>query len=133
MLKEFKDFALQGNMLDIAVGIVIGGAFTAVVNAIVEYLIMPLVGGLTAGIDFTQLKVSVMGADFPYGRVITSLIQFLVIALVLFFIVKSLNKMKKEEPVRETTKTCPYCKTAIDIEATRCPNCTSELEAVVVE
>lgn len=133
MFKEFKEFALQGNMLDMAVGIVIGSAFTAIVTAIVDFLIMPLVGALTAGVDFTQLVVQVMGVDFKYGMVITALIKFLIIAFVLFMIVRAMNKFKKEEPVKETTKVCPFCKSSIDIEATRCPNCTSELGEVVVE
>lgn len=133
MFKEFKEFALQGNMLDMAVGIVIGSAFTAIVTAIVDFLIMPLVGALTAGVDFTQLVVQVMGVDFKYGMVITALIKFLIIAFVLFMIVRAMNKFKKEEPVKETTKVCPFCKSSIDIEATRCPNCTSELGEVIVE
>ena len=120
-------------MLDMAIGIVIGSAFTAIVTAIVDFLIMPLVGALTAGVDFTQLVVQVMGVDFKYGMVITALIKFLIIAFVLFMIVRAMNKFKKEEPVKETTKVCPFCKTSIDIEATRCPNCTSELGEVIVE
>ena len=134
MLKEFKEFALQGNMLDMAIGIVIGSAFTAIVTAIVDFMFMPLVGALTAGVDFTTLAVSVMGVDFKYGAVITALIKFIIIAFVLFMIVRAMNKFKKKEPVKETTKICPFCKTSIDIEASRCPNCTSELgDAVVTE
>lgn len=134
MFKEFKEFALQGNMLDMAIGIVIGSAFTAIVTAIVDNLIMPLVGALTAGVDFSKLEANVMGVPFTYGVVITALIKFIIIAFVLFLIVRAMNKFKKEEPVKETTKVCPFCKTSIDIEATRCPNCTSELgDAVVVE
>lgn len=132
MFKEFKEFALQGNMLDMAIGIVIGSAFTAIVTAIVDNLIMPLVGALTAGVDFSKLEANVMGVPFTYGVVLTALIKFIIIAFVLFLIVRAMNKFKKEEPVKETTKECPFCKTSIDIEATRCPNCTSELGDVVV-
>lgn len=96
MLKEFKEFALQGNMLDMAIGIVIGSAFTAIVTAIVDFMIMPLVGALTAGVDFTTLAVSVMGVDFKYGAVITALIKFIIIAFVLFMIVRAMNKFKKK-------------------------------------
>lgn len=102
--------------------------------SIVDFMIMPLVGALTAGVDFTTLAVSVMGVDFKYGAVITALIKFIIIAFVLFMIVRAMNKFKKKEPVKETTKICPFCKTSIDIEASRCPNCTSELgDAVVTE
>ena len=133
MLKEFKEFALQGNMIDMAIGIVIGGAFTSVVDAIVGNLIMPLVGALTAGVNFDELSATVMGVEFTYGTVITALISFLIVALVLFFIVKGMNNLKKEEPITENTKLCPFCKTTIDIDATRCPHCTSQLADVVVE
>ncbi|MCI5839645.1 MAG: large conductance mechanosensitive channel protein MscL [Peptoniphilaceae bacterium] len=129
MIEEFKKFIARGNVIDMAIGLVIGSAFTAVVNSIVDGLIMPIVGALTAGIDFSSIKISLFGVDLLIGSVITAIISFLIIALCMFSVVKIMNKLHKEEEKNEeaTTKICPFCKSEIDINATRCPHCTSEL------
>lgn len=143
MLKEFKEFISRGNVLDLAIAVIIGGAFGKIITSVVEDLIMPIVSLLQGGTDFSNLFISLDGshyatlaaakeagaATFNYGAFIQSLIDFIIIALILFFIVRSFNRFKKEEaPAPVTTKTCPYCKTDIPIEATRCPHCTSQLE-----
>ncbi|MBQ2677680.1 MAG: large conductance mechanosensitive channel protein MscL [Firmicutes bacterium] len=132
-IKEFKEFALTGSVMDMAVGIIIGGALTAVVTSLVNDILNPIIG-LFVGDNFSNLKATVLGATFTYGAFIMAIINFIIVALVVFLIVKALNKAraarKNEEPDEEvaTTKICPFCKTEIDIDATRCPNCTSELK-----
>lgn len=126
MIKEFKEFIAKGSVLDMAVGIIMGTAFTAIVNSVVEDLIMPIITGLTAGVDFSELYVTIGGAKLMFGNLINAIITFLIIALVMFSIVKAFNKKNKEEEA--TSKDCPYCKSSIPVEATRCPHCTSELE-----
>ena len=144
-VKEFKDFIMRGNVLDLAVGVIIGAAFQGIVNSLVNDIIMPLVTIVTGGIDFQNWFISLDGSKYAtltaakeagastlnYGVFLTAIINFLIMAFVIFMIVKTLNKLtkKKEEPEEEavTTKACAYCKTEIDLEATRCPNCTSEL------
>lgn len=130
MLKEFKEFITRGNVLDMAIGIIMGSAFTAIVNSVVEDLLMPIISGLTAGVNYEDLVVSIGGAQLKLGSFINAVITFLIIAFVLFLMVKSINLFhkKKEEPKEETEKDCPYCKSKIDVNATRCPNCTSKLE-----
>ncbi len=144
MLKEFKKFALRGNVVDLAVGVIIGGAFGKIVASLVADIIMPVVSLFLGGTDFSTLFVSLDGntyetlaaaqeagaATLNYGMFIMAIVDFLIIAFSIFLIVKQINKMKKPEEVKEeapTTKECPYCKTTIAIEATRCPNCTSQL------
>ena len=133
---EFKTFISRGSVMDMAVGIIIGGAFTAIVNSLVNDLVMPLLSILTGGFDFTKLSV-VLGsgegaATLNYGLFISAVINFLLIAFVIFCLIKSINKMKdriaKKEEESPTTKVCPFCKSEIDIEATRCPHCTSDLD-----
>lgn len=126
MIQEFKDFIAKGNVLDMAVGIIMGTAFTAIVNSVVEDLLMPIITGLTAGVDFSELYVTVGGAKLMFGNLINAIITFLIISLVMFAIVKSFNRKNDEEEI--SSKDCPYCKTEIPVEATRCPHCTSELE-----
>ncbi|WP_236785740.1 large conductance mechanosensitive channel protein MscL [Anaerococcus ihuae] len=128
MWKEFKEFISKGNVIDMAIGLVMGSAFTAIVSAVVDGILMPIISGLTAGVDYEDLTVNFFGSKLLIGSVINAIITFLIISLFLFIIVKTLNKAKKEEVVEETTKICPHCKSEIDIEATRCPNCTSKLE-----
>ena len=130
MLKEFKDFITRGNVIDMAIGIIMGSAFTAIVNSMVEDLLMPILAGITSGVNYEDLVINIAGSQIKIGSFINAVITFLIIAFVLFLIVKSMNKLhkKKEEPIVETEKSCPYCKSKIDIEATRCPNCTSKLE-----
>lgn len=128
MFKEFKEFAMQGNMLDMAIGVVLGGAFKAVVDALVAIL-TDLVAVATGGVNFEELAFTIAGLNVKIGPVINSFISFLIIAFILFMIVKAMNAMKRTPEVVEvaSTKICPYCKSEIDIEATRCPHCTSEL------
>ena len=136
-IKEFKEFISRGSVMDMAVGIIIGGAFTAIVNSLVNDIVMPILSLLTGGYDFTKLGITLGDGEdaavFNYGLFISSVINFILIALVIFCIIKSINKMKdkfdkdKEEEVA-TTKVCPFCKSEIDIEATRCPHCTSQLD-----
>lgn len=135
-MKEFKEFISRGNVMDMAVGVIIGGAFTAIVNSLVNDIMMPLLSLLTGGFDFTALCI-VFGegekaATFNYGSFIAAVINFLLIAFVIFLLVKGLNKLssrtrKEQQPAPATTKECPFCKEQIAIEATRCPHCTSEL------
>ncbi len=134
---EFKTFISRGSVMDMAVGIIIGGGFTAIVNSLVNDLVMPLLSILTGGYDFTKLSV-VLGtgdnaAKIEYGLFISAVINFLLIALVIFCLIKAINKMKdkikKNEEADPTTKICPFCKSEIDIEATRCPHCTSQLDS----
>src|SRR5699024_1538980 len=131
MLKEFKEFAMKGNVVDMAVGVIMGGAFGTIITGLVDGIINPIIGALTAGVNLSELAVEVMGVQFQYGLFIDALIKFLIISFTMFIFVKAINKMsivpKKEEAPAPATKTCPYCKTEIAIDATRCPHCTSEL------
>lgn len=128
MFKEFKEFISRGSVIDMAIGLVMGSAFTAIVTAVVDNILMPIITGLTAGVNYEDLVVNVGGATLKIGSVINAIITFLIIALFMFFVVKAINKMKREEPADPTTKTCPHCKSEIPLGATRCPNCTSKLE-----
>jgi len=130
MLKEFKEFVMRGNVLDLAVAVIIGGAFGKIVSSLVNDVIMPLIGIVMGGISFTGLEATVGTAIVKYGTFIQTIVDFLVIAFVVFLIVKSANKMKKPAPApaAPTTKECPHCFSAIPIKATRCPNCTSEIK-----
>lgn len=124
---------MRGNVVDMAVGIVVGGAFTAIVNSLVNDIITPLFGAITGGADFSSWVVGSGDFQFKIGSFIAAVINFLLVAFVLFLLVKSINKLrshkKKEEeaPAAPTTKICPFCKSEIDIHATRCPHCTSQL------
>ena len=137
-IAEFKQFILRGNVLDMAIGVIIGGAFTAIVTSLNQDILTPLLG-LIGGTDFTHLMyVLGEGEEAPvlmYGNFITAVINFLITALVIFMFIKIINGItnklsKKEEEAAPapTTKKCPYCKSDIDLEATRCPHCTSVLE-----
>lgn len=140
MLKEFKEFAMRGNVMDMAIGIILGSAFTAIVNALVEGMLMPLISMITGGIDFTNWFISLDGNEYGtlaqaqeagaatlnYGVLINAVLHFIFIAFSVFLIIKALNKMRKPAPVAVTTKMCPYCKSEIALEASRCPHCTSE-------
>ena len=133
-MKEFKEFISRGNVMDMAVGVIIGGAFTAIVNSLVNDIIMPVLSLITGGLDFTSLCIVLRegedGATLNYGSFISAIINFLLIALVIFFIIKSINKVakKNEKPAEPTTKECPFCHETISIKATKCPHCISELE-----
>ena len=137
LFKDFKDFINQGNVIDLAVGVIIGGAFKDVVTALVEKIITPIInsfGAGNAGDALGALQVKLPGGGvIEFGSFISSIISFVLMAFIVFLIVKgvrkaaTIGKKKKEEEEEETTKTCPFCKSEIDIEATRCPHCTSEL------
>ena len=148
MLEEFKKFALKGNMIDLAVGVIIGGGFNTLVTSMVNDIIMPVISLFTGRLDFTNMFVALDGQHYTtlaeaqahtstiaYGSFITGLINFLLTAFVIFLVIRWMNKLRaKEEPAPQpkTTKVCPYCKTEIDLHATRCPHCTSKLEEAEV-
>ena len=134
LFTDFKNFAVKGNMVDMAVGIIIGGAFTTIVSSLVEDIINPILG-IFGGMNFDQLSVNLAGgATLNYGKFITAIINFVIMALVVFIIVKIVNGAvtklgpKKEEEAPKSKK-CPFCKSDIHMEAVRCPHCTSELES----
>ena len=146
MLKEFKEFAMQGNMVDMAVGIIIGAAFGVIITSLVNDILMPPIGMLLGGVNFSNLYYLLQegspGAPYPsladaqaagavtinYGVFINALISFLVIALAIFFLIRAMNRAMPPPAVEVMTKECPYCFSAISIKATRCPDCTSQLE-----
>lgn len=146
---EFKEFIAKGNVIDLAVGVIIGGAFQSIVKNLVENMITPVISLLTKQVSFTDMFVALDGNEYAtlaaaqeagaatlnYGLFIQAVIDFLITAFVIFLLVKGINKIrnmgkKEETPVEEapTTKVCPFCKSEIAIDATRCPNCTSEVE-----
>ena len=150
MLKEFKEFAMRGNVVDMAVGIVIGAAFGTIVKSFVDDVLMPPIGLLLGGVDFSNLFAVVKegapagpyaslvdaqtagAVTLNYGLFINTVISFLIVAFAVFMVVKAMNAIKRQEeaPAAEpTTKTCEFCQTEIPIKATRCPHCTSQLAA----
>ena len=138
-IKEFKEFISRGNIMDMAIGIIIGGAFTSIVSSLVEDIINPFLG-LFGGMNFDQLHVKLLGeVNLNYGKFLTAVMNFLIMALVIFVLLKAMNtaaaklapKEKEEETV--TIKTCPFCKSEIAVDATRCPRCTSVLEEIETE
>lgn len=145
MMEEFKKFALKGNMIDLAVGVIIGGAFNSIVSSLVNDIIMPVLSLFTGKLDFANWFIALDGntymtmaeaqeagaATLNYGNFISGIINFVIMAFVVFMLVKGINKMKKEEapaPAAPTTKKCPFCKSEIALDATKCPHCTSNLE-----
>ena len=146
MFKEFKEFAVKGNVMDLAVGVIIGAAFGKIVSSLIDDVIMPVIGLLLGKVDFSNLFLSLSGGAFPtlaeakkagaatlnYGLFINALFNFLIIGLVIFMMVKWVNKLRKPAPAAAaaapTTKECPFCFTMIPIKAVRCPACTSELK-----
>ena len=132
MLKEFKEFVMRGNVLDLATGVIIGGAFGKIVASLVNDILMPLIGLVIGGVDFSTLAITVGSASIKYGLFLNNIIDFIIIAFVIFLIVKAANNMKKAPapaaPAAPTTKECPHCFSTISIKATRCPNCTSEIK-----
>ena len=146
MFKEFKEFAMKGNVLDMAIGIIIGGAFTPIVKSLVDDVLMPPIGLLLGDVDFSNLFM-VLGegsyesldlakeagaATINYGVFINTVLDFLIVAFAIFMMVKAINRWKREEeapPAEPTTKQCEFCDTEIPIAAKRCPHCTSELRA----
>lgn len=137
-IEEFKKFIMRGNVMDMAVGVIVGGAFTSIVTSLNQDILTPILG-IFGGTDFSNLKLTLgSGEAAPvlcYGNFITAVINFLITAFVIFVLVKGINaigdrlkKKEEEAPAAPTTKTCPFCKSEISIEATRCPHCTSMLE-----
>ncbi len=150
MFKEFKEFAMRGNVVDMAVGIIIGAAFGTIVKSLVADVIMPPIGMLLGGVDFSNLFAVLQAGDpagpyaaladaqaagavtVNYGLFINTIISFLIVAFAVFMLIRGLNRLQRQEeeaPAEPTTKECPHCVTEISIKATRCPNCTSQLEA----
>lgn len=143
MLKDFRDFAMKGNIVELAVAVIIGGAFGKIVSSFVDDIIMPLLGLLIGGIDFTNLFISLDGSKYPslaaakeagaatlnYGQFLGYVFDFLIIAFAIFMVIRQLSRLKKKEEVIEevTSQICPFCTSEIDIKAIRCPHCTSEL------
>jgi large conductance mechanosensitive channel len=143
MLKEFKAFVMRGNVVDLAIAVIIGGAFGKIITSLVNDIIMPPIGLLLGNVNFADLFVSLTGqkydsltaaqtagaATINYGLFINTVIDFLIVAFVIFLLIRTMNRMKKAPaPVAPTMKECPFCFTQIPIPATRCPNCTSELK-----
>ena len=128
MLKEFRDFAMRGNVMDLAIAVIIGGAFGKIIASLVNDVLMPLIGLLLGGVNFSELSFTVKDAVVNYGPFIQSIVDFVIVAFVIFLLVRTMNNMKKPAPAADpTTKECPYCNTTISIKAKRCPNCTSQL------
>ncbi len=145
---EFKKFIMRGNVIDLAVGVIVGGAFQAIVKSLVDDIVMPVISLATKGVDFSNWFIALDGGEYAtleaaqeagasvlsYGNFISAILNFLIMAFVVFLLVKGINtiaekakKVEEEAPAAPTTKECPYCKSEIAIEATRCPHCTSEL------
>ena len=150
MFKEFKEFAVKGNVVDMAVGIIIGGAFGTIVKSLVSDVLMPPIGLLMGGVDFSNLFIVLKSGEgvgvllsladakkvgavtINYGLFLNSVISFLIVAFSVFILVKQINRLKREEkapPPEPTTKECPHCCTEIPIKATRCPHCTSQISS----
>ena len=146
-IAEFKKFIMRGNVIDLAVGVIIGGAFQSIVKSLVDDIFMPIISLATKGIDFSNWFIALDGnkygtlaqaqeagaAVISYGNFISAVINFIIMAFIIFLFVKAINPLaektkKAEEPAAPTTKKCPYCMSEIDIEATKCPHCTSSLE-----
>ena len=130
MWKEFKEFALRGNVIDLAVGVIIGAAFGKIVTALVDDIIMPIIGLFMGGLDLSNLAFTAGNAVIKWGDFLQAVIDFIIIAFIVFLMVRGMNRLYRKEPKEKptpTTKACPRCFTAIPLKATRCPNCTSEL------
>jgi large conductance mechanosensitive channel len=144
MLKDFREFVMRGNVMDLAVGVIIGAAFGKIVSSLVSDVIMPPIGLLLNGVNFSNLFISLNGQTYAtladaqaagaptlnYGNFFNEVIDFLIVALVVFFMVRAVNRLYRQEAApapAPTTKDCPYCLTAIPLQASRCPNCTSQL------
>ncbi len=146
MLQEFKEFAMRGNVLDMAIGIIIGAAFGKIITSFVNDILMPPVGLLLGKVDFSNLFINLSGqpyatlaeaqaagaATINYGVFLNTVLDFIIVAFVIFLLVRQVNRLKREPeapPAEPTTKECPYCLSTIPLKATRCPHCTSELKA----
>lgn len=144
MLKEFKEFAMRGNVMDMAVGVIIGAAFGKIITSLVNDIIMPPIGKLMGGVDFANLFITLNGAAYKtlaeaqkagaptinYGLFINAILDFLIVAFTIFIVVKQINRLKKAPPADPTTRECPFCISQVPLNASKCPNCTSELKIV---
>ena len=124
LIKEFKEFAMKGNVLDLAIAVVIGGAFGAIVTSVVEDVITPIIGAIFGQPDFSSIKLG----PIMVGNFINAVVNFLIIAVCLFAVLKAVNKLKKPAPAPKEARKCPFCKSEIADDATRCPHCTSQLD-----
>ncbi len=144
MLKEFKAFAMRGNVLDMAVGIIVGAAFGRIITSLVNDVIMPPIGLILGKVDFSSLFINLSGTPYAsladarkagasviaYGAFLNTILDFVIVAFVIFLLIKQVNRLQKPAPAAApTTKDCPFCQSAIPIKATRCPHCTSQLAA----
>lgn len=146
MFKEFKEFTLRGNVIDLAIGVIIGAAFGKIVTSFVNDILMPPIGLLLDNVDFSNLFINLSGqpygsleeaqaagaATINYGLFINTVLDFIIVAFVIFLLVRQVNRMRREReapPAEPTTRECPYCLSTVPLKATRCPHCTSELEA----
>lgn len=143
MLKEFREFAMRGNLLDLAIGFVLGTAFGRVITSLVNDIVMPPIGFVLGGLDFSSLFITLKGGPYAsvaaakaagaptinYGIFINTIVDFVIVAVVLFLVVRQVNRMRRQQEAAPTTKACPYCVSTIPIGAVRCPNCTSDLKA----
>lgn len=143
MLKEFRNFALRGNVVDMAVGVIIGGAFGKIITSFVNDILMPPIGLVLGKVDFSNLFIDLSGggykslkdaqaagaATWNYGLFLNNVIDFMIVAFVIFLFIRLINRLHRSAPPAPNTKNCPYCATDIPLKATRCPNCTSQLEA----
>ena len=137
MVKEFKEFAMRGNVVDMAVGIVIGGAFGKIVSSLVNDVIMPPIGLILGNVDFSNLAITLRektvaaeAVTIKYGHFVNTVLDFVIVAFAIFMVIKQMNRLKKKEeaaPLEVTTKECPKCFSTIALKASRCPNCTSEI------
>ena len=125
-LEEFKQFALKGNVMDMAIGVIIGGAFQSIVTSLIDNIFNPLIG-LFFSTDFSNVTINIGNVSIGIGSFISAVLNFIIMAFVVFVMVKALNKLHKEPPKVVTTKICPHCQSEISLKATRCPFCTSEL------
>ncbi|NPU90629.1 MAG: large-conductance mechanosensitive channel protein MscL [Gammaproteobacteria bacterium] len=146
MVKEFKQFAMRGNVVDMAVGIIIGGAFGTIVKSLVSDVIMPPIGLVLGGVDFSDLFITLKegatagpyatlaaaqsagAVTLSYGLFINSVVSFLIVAFAVFLLISGINKLQRTQPAAPNTKDCPFCYSSISLKATRCPHCTSELK-----
>ena len=141
LMTEFKEFVMRGNVMDMAIGVIIGGAFKTIIDSLIADVIMPVISLATGGMDFNNWFISLDGSQYKtleaakeagaatlnYGTFITTILNFIILAFVVFMIVKAVNKMHNKEEEAPATKACPFCKSEIALDATRCPHCTSEV------
>lgn len=143
MIREFKEFAMRGSMLDLAIGIVLGAAFGRIITSVVNDILMPPIGLMLGGLDFASLFIALKGGPYPsvaaakaagaptinYGMFLNTVVDFVLVAAVLFLVVKQVNRMRRQPEATPTTKPCPFCLSTVPLKAVRCPYCTSDLKA----